>query len=730
MKRFLALLWVVVFLSGCIGQNQPIVTPAVSLVIPAPVGTATEPSAPPLVVTHPAELLEEAVTATFPTPDVADSPADPAFGQQNETSVLVEPVVAGAVTTIAEPLLIDGERGRLYAQAQVNAQPKTVVLSTVDGRLLATFEPNGRLALDRTHNRLVVDQGEAGLLVLDAADGRVITRVALPPAVPVTPQVNPTNGLIYAFRDRTVYLIHPLTGAIERTVELSIETLVCGQPGNPAAITGSDYDMVNGKLYLTFITYACTPWVGVTIVVYEAATMTELGRQGAEIRYQAVAFGDNLYGTSVSRLGPASYWAWNEGGTWYQEGTSEYGGNPAGMVADWGRQLVYEAIGQQVRIIEPATRNLMKEVEVGLLANDGRLAGHDPISDNLYFLSSDGRLSLWPAVNLFGASQIAPPAPEAVPTTAVYSLIIAADGTLAGLWDNGDCLDEGNVLYLLRPGADWFHAQVNHDGRCDSIAAVVLSPNFEQDGAMFVATNNSGGVWKSSDGGQSWQPAGEPFAGGERFKALLISPGYSQDQTLLAQTSSGQLYRSADGGQAWSMVGAFDEVAMSPDFGEDWVVMASAGSQLFISRDGGANWQMVGSTPNGERLALLSVGPLFSRWSVVFAFTVSGGFYRSLDGGLTWQFTMGTAYERPLQLVYAPDMEVDRPIFLLHGRMLDASYDGWNSTWSGGPGDRLRNIVVTAMAASPNFANDGLLYVGTAGGQVMSVAAERPEFGD
>lgn len=402
MKRVLSWLLVLVGVAGCGVAERPVVTPAVTLVIPTPQERATEPAAPPVVVANAEGMLAAGVTAVFPTRAV-----DPAFGGESSGSgSAVVSGVVGEVSGIVEPLLIDGERGRMYAQAEVDGQPQTVVLSTVDGQLLGRYEESGRLALDRAHNRLVVDQGEAGLVVLDAAEGRLLARVALPSMaagqVAVAPQVDPDSGLIYAFRDRMVYVVHPVTGEIERAIELNVETIVCGQPGDPAGITGSQYDLINGKLYLTFITYVCTPWVGVSIVAYEAATMMEVGRQGAEIRYQAVAFGDNLYGTSVSRLGPASYWAWNENGAWYQEGTGAYVGDPAGMVADWGRQLVYEAIGTRVRIVRPGTRSLVNEVEVALLANEGRLVGHDPVSDNLYFLDGDGRVVVWPAGNLFG----------------------------------------------------------------------------------------------------------------------------------------------------------------------------------------------------------------------------------------------------------------------------------------------------------------------------------------
>lgn len=398
MKHSLSLVFLALLLVGCGQENRPSSaqsngTPAVQLVVPTPLATVTQPAAPPVLVAEPEQMLAEAITAVFPT--IPATPADPSFGRSDEL------VVTDTVSGILEPLLIHSERGRIYAQAQVDGVPRTAVLSVADGRLLASYELSGRLALDRAHNRLVVDQGAAGLAILDAETGSLLATVGLPAAESrqAAPQVDSTSGVIYAFRDKSVYVIDGSSGRIERTVEPNIGTIVCGEPGGPAVISESLYDQVHQKLYLTFITYICTPSVGVSIVAFDAATMAELGRQGAEIRYQAVAFGDNLYGTSVSRLGPISYWAWNEAGEWFDEG-NEYEGNLAGITADWGRQLVYEAVGSQVRIIDPGTRQVINRVDVPLLASDGRLVGHDPISDNLYFLVGGGRLEVWAAGNL------------------------------------------------------------------------------------------------------------------------------------------------------------------------------------------------------------------------------------------------------------------------------------------------------------------------------------------
>jgi len=85
---------------------------------------------------------------------------------------------------------------------------------------------------------------------------------------------------------------------------------------------------------------------------------------------------------------------------------------------------------------------------------------------------------------------------------------------------------------------------------------------------------------------------------------------------------------------------------------------------------------------------------------------------------------------QPLQLVYASTGEVDRPVFLLvrtrqdiadpssERLVLHRSGDG-GLTWQE---VRLpQGVSPTALAISPAFSQDGLLFVGTADGRVLTL---------
>jgi hypothetical protein len=461
----------------------------------------------------------------------------------------------------------------------------------------------------------------------------------------------------------------------------------------------------------------------------------EQGRFDTDPHYKAIPFLDNLYGISISRLGPTSFWAWNRGEQpWFLE-TEDFSGLIAGIVADWGRQLLYEFVGSRLRIVDPLTRKAIHEIEVPLLVEGVRLAGHDPITDQIYLLTAAGQLQPLAAERLTEQTIIVPPREDAQPKTAVSALAVSStwgvvDHLMAGLWENGDCPVEGGLLYILRPERGWGRSVVNEAGECEAIGAFALPRIFGTTGEMFAASNNTGAVFKSVDTGESWYQVGEPFLQGASFRQLLVSPDYgvTSDRTLIAHASNGEVFRSQDDGLNWRPLEInLDQLALSSEFGQDGVLMGAAGTDLFISRDRGDSWQLLGDTPGDEPLTMLSIAPLFEQWRTLFAFSAGGNFYRSLDGGITWELAISTSPAEQVQIVYAADIEVNRPIFLLHGGILDASYDGWNSTWAAPALPPTVNSELTALAISPTFAEDSRLFVGTADGQVISLETGLPD---
>lgn len=319
---------------------------------------------------------------------------------------------APEVKNIREPLLIDGEEGRIYATATLNGVPWTVVLGTSDGHYLDSYPYAGRLAVDRNHHWLLIDRGDDGVVIVDSLNGHRLGVIYLPEygTPPADPQIDADRGVAYVFRNHNVYTLNLEEKTIAGFRTLYVPLLVCGDLQGPAPITRSFYDGISNTLYISFNTWVCTGFLSDTIHIYDAASWYKWGEYSTPSQYQAVPFAANLYGFSqLTRLSMQVYWARSLTQTWYEENDGGNSVTLAGNVVDWSRGLLYEAIWEYkpngevdklIRISLTSNRQLLTTVNYDHPPiQNARLAGHDPHTDQLYFLD-EGTLHVLPTTSI------------------------------------------------------------------------------------------------------------------------------------------------------------------------------------------------------------------------------------------------------------------------------------------------------------------------------------------
>jgi len=139
------------------------------------------------------------------------------------------------------------------------------------------------------------------------------------------------------------------------------------------------------------------------------------------------------------------------------------------------------------------------------------------------------------------------------------------------------------------------------DRRKQDMTAMVISPGFSRDETLFAAGYQ--GVYASRDGGRTWRltTEGLPFADQPNVR-LAISPGFSEDGTLLAGGEGG-LFMTADGAASWTVVesevfkarACIEGIAISPDYGHDRTFIISVrGRGLFKTEDAGISFKRIG----------------------------------------------------------------------------------------------------------------------------------------
>ena len=144
---------------------------------------------------------------------------------------------------------------------------------------------------------------------------------------------------------------------------------------------------------------------------------------------------------------------------------------------------------------------------------------------------------------------------------------------------------------------DFMTAELGRSKYYDILLAV--SPSYNNDKTLFAAGGE--GIFKSSDGGETWQQSGHASLSGHYVFAIAVSPDYANDQTVVVSVKGKGLFKSADGGATFSELGErlladnheMRHIAFSPMYPSDRTLYAVSLEDLFRSTDDGASWQLV-----------------------------------------------------------------------------------------------------------------------------------------
>jgi photosystem II stability/assembly factor-like uncharacterized protein len=141
------------------------------------------------------------------------------------------------------------------------------------------------------------------------------------------------------------------------------------------------------------------------------------------------------------------------------------------------------------------------------------------------------------------------------------------------------------------------------------------------------------GIARSSDGGRTWQPA--EAAGVIRdVTALVASPRFTEDTTLLAATLNDGIMRSEDAGRTWKVatfgLQAFDVTMLA--WGTSDSVLAATADGIYQSPNAGRAWRLV---YDAEGIACVALA--FLPDGAALAARETGGLLRAADGERSWE---------------------------------------------------------------------------------------------
>jgi len=211
-------------------------------------------------------------------------------------------------------------------------------------------------------------------------------------------------------------------------------------------------------------------------------------------------------------------------------------------------------------------------------------------------------------------------------------------------------------------GMQWREVGPYRGGRADAVAGIAEQPE------TYYFGSTGGGVWKTTDGGQTWKSVSDGFFGGS-IGAVAVAPSDpavvyvgAGEETIRGNVSHGDgMWKSTDAGKTWKHIGLEDSrhisrIRVHPN-NPDLVYVAAMGHAfgpneqrgVFRSKDGGKTWERILFVSRDAGAVDLTFDPSNSR--ILYASTwrfrrspysfESGGegsaLWKSTDGGDNWQ---------------------------------------------------------------------------------------------
>ncbi|MFN3648857.1 MAG: WD40/YVTN/BNR-like repeat-containing protein [Armatimonadota bacterium] len=203
-------------------------------------------------------------------------------------------------------------------------------------------------------------------------------------------------------------------------------------------------------------------------------------------------------------------------------------------------------------------------------------------------------------------------------------------------------------LYLSRDGGEtWQALDAGMPDRCVNgapltprVTCILIDP---EDGTFYAGVE-IGGLRRSRDGGETWEALGEGLSSQDVHGLAAVGTG----KRVLLATTNNDVNRSDDLGETWTPLRVGEQLpwpytrACAVPPGETETVWVGAGNGppgsqggLYRTPDFGATWERL-PLPGVANSTLWNLGFRPSDPRRVYATSILGQFYRTLDGGESW----------------------------------------------------------------------------------------------
>jgi len=179
---------------------------------------------------------------------------------------------------------------------------------------------------------------------------------------------------------------------------------------------------------------------------------------------------------------------------------------------------------------------------------------------------------------------------------------------------------------------------------------IIYSFTFDPaDPAIVYAGSRGNNVCRTTDGGATWAPIHHGLETLTAFDVLVDA----RNPRVLTVGTVEDVYRSVDGGESWRRLeGALEGLSTFCLLEVEGKLYAGTTDGVYVSRDGGGTWTAQRGGMGARTVVCLENDP--ARPGVLYAGTEDAGVYRSVDGGASWQ-----AWARGLEGANVYDLAFD-----------------------------------------------------------------------
>lgn len=189
------------------------------------------------------------------------------------------------------------------------------------------------------------------------------------------------------------------------------------------------------------------------------------------------------------------------------------------------------------------------------------------------------------------------------------------------------------IVKTANGGVDWQSANVIEGTNQQSLNRSISKLKYQRDNRVLYASSYEGGLFKTDDAAENWQEVlGQvpvyDFAFSPNDHQIIYAAGYLNDR--------GRLFKTLDGGQSWNdvYVDAGEEnpvraIAVNPTNSEQVIIGLGKGL-VILSENAGQTWRQVANY-NGR------VNQIFWQDYGLYVVVKERGVFRSTDGALSFE---------------------------------------------------------------------------------------------